>query len=307
LKGVFKYDYKAYLLCLVTAACFWLLNAMGGQYKTNINYPVRFVPDSNSSDQHLIKADIVFCANGSGWELLKRNLAYKLNPLELPISFVGGRDVFPSTKLLSYITPDLGRLTFRYLVTDSVHVVSKTILQKKVYLSLNQASLKIKSPFLISGKVYLEPYYITVTGVSSAVLSLPDTLNLLMGENINSSLDTLLDLRELFSSGIKIDYNKAHLMFDIAPFVKKERIIQAVLVGFPDSLMDASNPPTFKMEYFVAKDNQAVESKAKYKMILDYNMRDTVTGTVVPVLVDFPDYIREYTVSPSLFKLNHVH
>lgn len=278
---------------------------MGGIYETNINYPVRFVPDSLSSSQQVVKANVVFNARGSGWELLKRSLAYKFNPLELPLSAVEGRSVIPSKEFMSFITPDLGRLSFNHMVTDSVSLINKRIIQKKVFLTVNTKKLKLKSPYRISGKVYLEPDFITVKGPASQVLKLPDTLNLLSGRVIEKGLDTLLDLKKVLPTGVRSDYNKAHLIFEVASFAKKKRLIEAVLVDFPDSVARDLDVPTFKMEYYVQEENVSVEGKAKYKIILDYNMRDSISGTLVPVLVDYPDYIRDYTVSPSVFSLKH--
>ncbi len=305
MRRLLRYDYKAYLLCLATAACFWVLNAMGGNYETTLSYPVRFVPDSISAAQSVIRTNVEFSAKGSGWELLKRNLIFKYYPLVLPMSFVKGREAIPATEFLSFITPSIGRLSFRHLVTDSVELAIKNFVQKKVFLNVDPSKLTLKSPYRLRGKVYLEPEYITVTGSSSMVLKLPDTLNLLMGKTIDKGLDTLLDLTKLFSAGIKVDYNKAHLIFEVAPFVKRERMIEATLVDFPYSVLSTVGTPSFKMEYYVLEDNLSVENKANFKIILDYNMLDTASGSMVPVLVDFPDYIRDYTVSPPLFKLGH--
>ncbi len=279
---------------------------MGGIYETNINYPVRFVPDSLSSAQHVVKANVIFNARGSGWELLKRNLVYKFDPLELPLSAVEGREIIPAKEFMSFIMPDLGRLVFNYMVTDSVALVSKKMIQKKIFLTVDPQKLKLKSPYRISGKVYLDPDYITVKGPASQVLKLPDTLNLLEGKAIHKGLDTLLELKKILPSGVKTDYNKAHLIFEVASFAKKKRLIQAVLVDFPDAVVRDLNIPAFKVEYYVQEEHISVENKAKYKIILNYNMRDSVSGNLVPVLVDFPDYIRDYTVSPSVFSLKHV-
>jgi hypothetical protein len=290
---------------LATAACFWVLNAMGGKYETNIAYPVRFVPDSASSGHELIKTKVVFNANGSGWELLKRSVAYRFNPIELPASFLKGREVIPSTELLEYITPSLGRLSFNRMVTDSLYLLTKSVIQKKVFLSVNPDQLNFKSSYRIRGKVYLEPDYITVIGPSSMVLNIPDTLNLLRNTEIKQGVDTLLDLRKILPSGVKTDYNRAHLIFEVATFAKKKRLIRADLVDFPDSLVRQFNDIDFELEYYVQEENVSVDSKAKYKIILDYNMRDSVAATLVPVLVDFPDYVRDYTVSPPVFSLKH--
>lgn len=279
---------------------------MGGQYDTSIYYPVHFVPDSISSTSQIIKTGVVLNVKGSGWEILKRNLSFKFNPLELPVSFAKGKNVVPAKKIKTYISSKLGRLELKSLVTDSVFLVTKATIQKKVFLTLDSSKFKIKTPYRISGKIYLEPDYITVTGLSNVVLKIPDTLFLLKGATLNKSIDTLLKLTEVLPKDVKSDYRKAHLIFDIAPFFKKERNVTASLVGFPENGKEMGVVPVFKVTYFVEEDNIVVESKAKYKVILNYNMRDSITKTLVPVLVDFPDYIRDYKVTPALISLKHV-
>jgi hypothetical protein len=208
-----------------------------GRYETHIAYPVRFVPDSASSTQEQVNTKVVFEANGSGWELLKRSVAYRFNPLEVPKSVLKGREIIPSGELLEYIKPHLGRLSFNRMVTDSLYLLTKSVIQKKVFLSVNPDRLNFKSPYRIRGKVYLEPDYITVKGPSSMVLNLPDTLNLLGNTEIKRGVDTLLDLRKILPVGVKTDYNRAHLIFEVATFAKKKRLIHADLVDFPDSLV----------------------------------------------------------------------
>ena len=302
-----RYDYKAYLLCLVTAACFWVLNAMGGEYATDIRYPVHFVPDSTSSSiEKVTKTSVSFNASGTGWELLKRSLFFKFSPAEIPLSTVRGEHLVPTSRLLGYLVPNLGKLKINHLITDSIEVENKVIIQKKVFLSLNTDKLQILPPYRISSKIYLEPDYVTVDGPSAEILAMPDTLDLLIKNKIVKAVDTLLDLRSMISHKVSVDYHDAHLLFDVAPFGKREKTIEATLIGFPDSLQNAIAGAEFKVEYFVQEDYFDIEKKAKYKIILDYNMINSKTQTLVPVLLDFPDYIRDYTISPSVFSLKHV-
>jgi hypothetical protein len=306
LRKYLRYDYKAYLLCLVTAACFWVLNAMGGEFATDINYPVHFVPDSTSSPiEKGSKVSVAFNASGTGWELLKRSLFFKFSPAEIPLSTVQGEHVVPASRLLGYLVPNLGKLKINHLITDSIEVESKVILQKKVFLSLNTEKLKLQPPYRISSKIYLEPDYITVDGPSADILAMPDTLELTIKNKIIKGVDTLLDLKSIISHKLSVDYNEAHLLFDVAPFGKREKTIQATLIGFPDSLEQVLSKPEFKVEYFVQEEYFEIEKKAKYKIILDYNMIDNKTHTLVPVLLDFPDYIRDYTITPAVFSLQH--
>lgn len=176
MKQFLRYDYNAYLLCLATAASFWLLNAMGSDYETNIRYPVHFVPDSVSSKASIIKTGIQLNVEGSGWEILKRNIAFKFSPLELPLSMTKGKEFMLSKKLTDYILPDLGQLEFKSFVTDSLFLTNQTSIQKKVILSVDPMALLIRPPYRISNKIVLDPDYITVNGRANSILNLPDTL-----------------------------------------------------------------------------------------------------------------------------------
>ena len=77
--------------------------------------------------------------------------------------------------------------------------------------------------------------------------------------------------------------------------------MDATLIGFPDSLEEHISPPSFQITFYVQDEYVEIEKKAKYKIILDYNMKDNRTETLVPVLVDYPDYIRDYTITPAVF------
>jgi hypothetical protein len=307
LRKYLRYDYKAYLLCLATAACFWVLNAMGGEYTTDILYPVHFVPDSTSSPIEKVgKSAVLFNASGTGWELLKRSLFFKFSPAEVPMSLVKGQHVVPVSRLLGYLVPKMGKLKINDVITDSIQVESKVILQKKIYLSLNTNKLKLQPPYRISSKIYLEPDYITVDGLAKDVLNMPDTLELVIKNKITQGVDTLLDLKSIISNKLSVDYNEAHLLFDVAPFEKREKKIIATLIGFPDSLQRTINKPEFKVEYFVQEEYFEIEKKAKYKIILDYNMIDEKSHTLVPVLLESPDYIEDYKITPAVFSFQHV-
>jgi len=306
LRKYLRYDYKAYLLCLATAACFWVLNAMGSEYASDIHYPVHFVPDSTSSAiDKGTKTSVSFNASGTGWELLKRSLFFKFSPAEIPLSSVEGMHIVPTSRVLAYLVPNLGKLKINHVLTDSIEVETKVILQKRVFLSLNTDKLKLQPPFRISSKIYLEPDYITVNGPSAEILAMPDTLELTIKNKIVKGVDTLLDLKSIVSHKLSVDYHEAHLLFDVAPFGKREKYIQATLIGFPDSLQQTISKAEFKVEYFVQEEYFEIEKKAKYKIILDYNMIDPKSNTLVPVLLDFPDYIRDYKITPAVFSLQH--
>jgi hypothetical protein len=291
---------------LVTATSFWVLNAMGGEYTTDIHYPVHFVPDSTSlSTDKTSKTFVSFNASGTGWELLKRSLFFKFSPAEIPVSSVNGEQIIPTSRLLGYLVPNLGKLKINHLITDSVEVENKVILQKKVFLSLNTDKLKIVSPYRISSKIYLEPDYITVTGPSAEVLKMRDTLQLIIKNKITKGVDTLLDLKSIITGKLNVDYTDAHLLFEVAPFKHREKKISATLIGFPDSLENGKDKPEFSLEYFVQEQYFELEKNARYKIILDYNMIDHTSETLVPVLLDFPDYIRDYKITPAVFSLKH--
>ena len=280
---------------------------MGSEYASDIRYPVHFVPDSTSTAiDKGTKTSVSFNASGTGWELLKRSLFFKFSPAEIPLSAVEGMHVVPTTRVLAYLVPHLGKLKINHLITDSLEVETKVLLQKKVFLSLNTEKLKLQPPFRISSKIYLEPEYITLDGPSAEILAMPDTLELTIKNKIVKGVDTLLDLKSVISRKLSVDYHEAHLLFDVAPFGKREKTIQATLIGFPDSLQQTIADAEFKVEYFVQEEYFEIEKKAKYKIILDYNMIDHKTNKLVPVLLDFPDYIRDYKITPSVFSLQHV-
>lgn len=279
---------------------------MGGEYATDILYPVHFVPDSSSSPVDKgSKVSVVFNASGSGWELLKRSFLFRFAPAEIPLSAVKGHQIVSTSRLMGYLAPQLGKLKINNIITDSVVVEHQLMLHKKVFLSLNTEKLNIKSPLRISSKIYLEPDYITVDGPSSEILATPDTLKLTIHNRILKSVDTILDLKSMVSRKVNVDFHDAHLLFDVAPFQKREKLIQATLIGFPDSLAQKVSGTQFKVEYFVQDEYYEIEQRARYKIILDYNMMDHKTNILVPVLLDFPDYIRDYKITPASFSLSH--
>ncbi len=279
---------------------------MGGEYTSDITYPVHFVPDSTTSPiEKGSKVFVAFNASGTGWELLKRSLFFKFSPAEIPLSYLQGEHLVPTSRVLGYLVPNLGKLKINHIITDSIEVESKVLLQKKVFLSLSTDKLKLEPPYRISSKIYLEPDYITVDGPSSDIMAMPDTLELTIKDKIIKSVDTLLDLKSIISHKVHLDFQEAHLLFDVAPFGKREKTIQATLIGFPDSLEQTLFKTEFKVEYFVQEEYFEIEKKARYKIILDYNMINSKTHTLVPVLIDFPDYIRDYTITPSVFLMPH--
>ena len=86
---------------------------MGGEYATDIVYPVHFVPDSTSSSiEKGTKAYVSFNASGTGWELLKRSLFFKFSPAEIPLSTVKGEHIV-ATRLGIALWQFPGRLTDR--------------------------------------------------------------------------------------------------------------------------------------------------------------------------------------------------
>ena len=301
-KRILKYDYNAYLLCLLIASIFWVLNAMSSLYSTNVNYPVLVYEDSITNKKDALKTLMVMNVKGTGWEILKRTIMFQTNPVEVKWDLFKYKRKLSSSKAFALLNPTLGNLKLNYLVTDSIVISSDNFVQKKIMLHYSTEQQKMKKGFKISSKVYLEPEYVIVKGSTEVLREISDTLNFYLNAKVTSNVDTSIAVQSLFPKTVVVDEDRAHLIFDIAAYTKKTRNIKATLIDFPEKYKDLN--VSFAIEYYVQNEDVNSEESAKYKIMLDYNMLNAQKGTIIPVMVDYPEYIKDLTIKPAFYKLN---
>ncbi len=301
-KRILKYDYNAYLLCLLIASIFWVLNAMGSLYNTNVNYPVLVYEDSITNKKDALKTLMVMNVKGTGWEILKRTIMYQTDPIEVKWELFKYKRKLSSSKAFALLNPHLGNLKLNYLVTDSIVISSDNFVQKKIMLHYSNEQQKMKKGYKISSKVYLEPEYVIVKGSTEVLREISDTLNFYLNTKVMNNVDTSIAVQSLFPKTVVVDEDRAHLIFDIAAYTKKTRSIKATLIDFPEQYKDLD--VSFSIEYYVQNEDINSEETAKYKIMLDYHMLNAEKGTIIPVMVDYPEYIKDLTIKPAFYKLN---
>ena len=96
-------DWKAILLCVFTAAIFWVFNSLNKQYTTNVYYPIKLTGFSRDSLFEVLPPPKYIAVNvtGQGWMLLRRSLGFGNETIEIVIPSptatrrIVGKDLFP--------------------------------------------------------------------------------------------------------------------------------------------------------------------------------------------------------------------
>ena len=78
---------KVVVLCIFTAATFWLFDALSDEHETSVKYPIEWAFDREG---YVVVEDlpdnIQMNVKGLGWNLVRASMGLRVEPLVLPLN-----------------------------------------------------------------------------------------------------------------------------------------------------------------------------------------------------------------------------
>lgn len=296
---------SVFLVCLLLAFLFWMLNAFTKQYSTVIEIPIEYlnIPKDKILSKSLpVKTSVE--VTGTGFRLL--TVSVFDSPEPILIDFNVGNKQIGFKKLVSSFGPDQLRsqvlnnfpsdLSLSSLSIDSLKVIVEDKSKKSLKVGVNLA-MDIEYPFFINGQIIIEPKTITIMGGNSAIQSMDSIYtDLLDLGNLQSSFKQLIKLnipKELESN---IDEVTIEIPVDEYTEGKIEIPIEIENLGEMKQLIVL--PSSITVTYLVGLSQYEMVKADDFKFIVDASQIEEGKTTLLVTQKRTPKYVQVQEFSP---------
>lgn len=292
-----------FLLFVLLATIFWLMQIWRQDFETTLRIPVKYVnvPDSIIFEKDLID-DIEVKVKDDGAAILRYFFTRRNDSLIIDVrnQIKGSKEnviqgatyeqlihtkLFFSSTLVSYFP---SKLTYTY---DVLH-------QKRLPV-IYDGYVNLAPGYLLDGDLLISPDSVMVYGSRAAldtlkyVLTKDDTL-----ENITSTKELKVSMKDI--KGIKYIPNQISLTIPVDEFMQKEVEIPVVCVNLPSNLNIKFFPSSVKIPLFVGLKRSNAIKKEDFKVIVNYDDLKDLKDPSIPVrIAASPDYVQTKPPIPS--------
>lgn len=176
-------NWQAVLLCFLTAAIFWVFNALNKTYNTNLTFPLQIQYDeARYVAAAMLPQEVTLNVAGQGWDLVRKNLGLRVPLLTLPIERPLETKSVPGSALPAIFGAQLPTLKINFAVTDSLRLALDLRAKRKLKLVANLQALTFREGLGRVSKVVVLPDSIELTGPAQRLRALPDTLVIAVAE-----------------------------------------------------------------------------------------------------------------------------
>lgn len=175
-----KGDFRIAFFCAFLAILFWVFNALNRNYNTDIKFPVKIKFDKNKIVQ-LEKEEPQFVylnVSSFGWTLVRRGFLSSISPLKLEIKAIPKGNYVLATDLISRLQSQLKGVSINNVEKDTIPLHLSYIINKKIKIKVDSASISLLGGYFINGKVRIEPEELEVVGPKESLDKITDTLTL---------------------------------------------------------------------------------------------------------------------------------
>jgi hypothetical protein len=292
--------------CVFAASTFWFLHAMNNDYTDTISYPVKIIYDSEKVVPVAPLPDqIKMNVTGYGWDLLKRNLGFKVSSLQFEPDNLPEKNFISPQQLASYVTRQLANIRLNYILSDTLFFNFDYVIEKNVRVVVDSQNISLAPSYKIITPLIISPDSIIFRGPASFVRIIPDSIKITISQT---------DLKEKFEANIKVPEQGYHhlvtmlnkevrVRFDVAKFEKESRVINMRLLNFPSP--EIIPDKKIILTYFVKEDEKNKIGENDFEVLLNYKDLDTRDSSIGPRLVKKPAFVKDFYFTPYAVKIEN--
>ena len=209
-------NWKAVVLCFITATVFWFFNSLNKSHTTTVSFPIQF----DYNPQKYVPAEalpqlVKLNVTGSGWDLFRKHFGLKVPALVIPLDRPEDRQI-SGYSLLSSFAGQLSNLKINFVVTDSLQIHLDEKSARTFKLTTNLTGISYKKEFGRISPVVILPDSSQLTGPKSIISKMPDSIVLHLKEkNLNENFREEVEIALPGSEFIHRNPPLVEVMFEV--------------------------------------------------------------------------------------------
>lgn len=235
--NLFRFDktnWKAVALCLMAATVFWFFNALNKEHTATISFPVEFSYDqAGFISVKPLPANVLLNITGSGWDLLRKSLGFKVVPLLIALETPNETHKISPTTINTLASKQFGQTKVNHTASDTLQLSIEAKKKRKIKLYINPSHIRFELGFGISSPLIITPDSVLIEGPASIIAQISDSLLLPFPQgrtanNINLELEIVSDL-----SPILLSHSSAKVWFEVSELTDIKKKIKVIVVPSP--------------------------------------------------------------------------
>jgi hypothetical protein len=303
LKGIvnlFRFDktnWKAVVLCLIAANVFWFFNALNKEHTATIAYPLelrydqtRFISVKN------LPAQVSLNITGSGWDLLRKSLGFKVVPIQISLEKPSETFKIPPATILPLAVAQMGQTKINHVANDTLFLQIEPRKKRKLRLEVNPRQLRFELGFGISSEIKITPDSAWVEGPKSLIEKLSDSLLLpFPPARISQNVKTEIDLNADVSQAVTIDPGTATISFtvdELRDITKQVKVVVLPATPFRHQVSDDS----VRLRLRLPASQRKSVNQIGFVALIDLREVESGVSKLVPAIKGLPAFAELLTV-----------
>lgn len=303
-----KENWKIVALCLIAATIFWFFNALNDAYTTRLNYPIEF----EFEEQGVVVVEelpsrIRIDVTGGGWNLLRKTLWFKINPLTIRLDQPTERKYIIGASLVPEIADQLEELTLNYIVTDTLSLRIEKRISKKVAVKIDSLNISLAPRHRLSTPLSVQPDSITLWGPSSFVNYFSDSLTIAIPKKeINQDYQATISVRASNDEMVEISPESVVVQFGVEPFDLRKMDVPLRKINFPADSSRLVGEEEVSVSFFVETRFLDQIDPEDFDVAVNFRNQANADSTVVPTVISVPDYVWNVSIEEKKLKVRYI-
>lgn len=171
-------------LCFITAAIFWLFNALNKTYSTSIRFPLQFEFDRKKfAPAGQLPQSLLINVKGSGWDLFRKYFGVKVPVLSIPVDRPAETRKIVASTLPVVLASQMGSIQINHVVLDTLRLQLEPRIYRKFPVVVDTNALQFKAGYARISQVVITPDSVDLSGPVSIIHDTPDPIVLTLTDN----------------------------------------------------------------------------------------------------------------------------
>jgi hypothetical protein len=244
--NLFRFDktnWKAVALCLLAATVFWFFNALNKEHTATLRFPLQFQYNhAKFIPVQELPQHVLLNLTGSGWDLLRKSLGFKVAPLSIEISRPDQSLRITPSAINQAASSQLGQTKVNHVASDTLILSFEPRKNKKVKLVVGRNQLRFELGFGLSGAIAISPDSVLIEGPSSRVMKIPDSILLpLPLARLSNNFKRELEIPSFGVEQISVTPKSATITFEVSELTDIDKHIKVIVLPSPPFRYQASS------------------------------------------------------------------
>lgn len=170
-----KRNWKAVMLCLLTASVFWCFNALNKRYTTTLSFPIQFDFDRERFiPVQPLPGSVKINVTGIGWNLLRRSTGVRVIPLVISLERPSEVRKIVGSTLPALFSSQLSGFDVNFILTDTLHLSVERKGSRLLKLAPDISAILFKEGYTLTSPLTISPDTVRLKGPLSLLRSLPN-------------------------------------------------------------------------------------------------------------------------------------